>query len=173
METPPGTSGQVELVVREFQELSPRPWPTLAENQLVETTLEDFQQRSYWLYVPPGAPPVPIQVAGRAVWHVHLWRAGEASAAASEEAETSELASGQPLRVMRLAPALQSGWYQLTVYGGTSLSWSSEQQSFPLFIQVGVPYLTPYLRHPLPPFTFRLQLLPHQRRPDAVPPGAA
>ncbi len=154
VETPPGTSGQVELVVREFQELSPSPWPTLAENQLVETTLEDFQQRSYWLYVPPGAPPVPIQVAGRAASHVHLWRAGEASAAATEEAEATELASGQPLRVMRLAPALQSGWYQLTVYGGTPLSWSSEQQSFPLFIQVGVPYLTPYLRHQLPASPF-------------------
>lgn len=90
---------------------------------------------------------MPIQVAGRALGAVHLWRGGVSLEESPSEAATSELGSGQPLRVLRLAPRLQPGWYQLVVYGGSPLPWSSEAQSFPLFLQVGIPHLAPYLRH--------------------------
>jgi hypothetical protein len=151
VETPPLTSGQVRLLAREFQETSPTPFPTLEEGQLLELSLGDFEQRSFWLHVPAsreGEPvPVPIQVAGRALGAVHLWRGGVSLEESPSETATSELGSGQPLRVLRLAPRLQPGWYQLVVYGGPPLPWSSETQSFPLFLQVGVPHLPPYLRH--------------------------
>jgi len=163
--------GQVSLRAVSFAELNPSPAPQLPEQRRVETTLEDFQQRSYWLRV-EQEESVPLQVAGRALAQVRLWRNGVGGVGEEFESVEVDWGEGRPVRVLRGAPRLAPGWYLLTAYGGPPLTWSGASQEFPLILQRGVPLLPAVVRQrfELGPFgcdvlrlpaeaaTFRLEL---------------
>ncbi|MGC8916555.1 MAG: hypothetical protein ACP5NF_06205 [Thermoanaerobaculum sp.] len=158
--TPEFASGKVELSATEFRELASWPLPVLEEGELATSTLGDHEQRSFWLYVPeaaaagagpgasspPRAQPVPIQVAGRALAEVRLWQGGVVLVEAPVTQAQGQW-EGEPLRVLRLAPHLPPGWHLLTAYGGPPLPWSRKRDESPLFLEVGIPELAPYLRH--------------------------
>ncbi len=168
--------GQASLRAVSFAELNPSPAPQLPDQRRVEATLEDFQQRSYWLLV-EREEPVPLQVAGRALAQVRLWRNGVAGVGEKFESGEVDWGEGRPVRVLRGAPRLAPGWYLLTAYGGPPLTWSGSSQEFPLILQRGVPLLPTVVRQrfELGPFgcdvlrlpaeaaTFRLEL-PEPRR---------
>jgi hypothetical protein len=69
--------GEAKLELRGFQEVnaSSGKLPRLVELKPIDTTLGDFEQRSYWLEL-PTARTVVIEAAGRDLADLRIWKDG-------------------------------------------------------------------------------------------------
>ena len=74
----------------------------------VETTLADYEQRSWWISL-ESRRQVAFEAAGRRLTDLRLWRDGSWLHAAEPESEVTMPQPGRPLRVMRLAADLAAG----------------------------------------------------------------
>ncbi|HEY6548267.1 MAG TPA: hypothetical protein VI589_10185, partial [Vicinamibacteria bacterium] len=136
----PRASGEARLAARGFDELSgPQP-SLLVETKLVEASLDDFQQRSYWLVVKERRRVV-LEAAGRNLSDLRLWRDGQWLVDAAPRIERIEPRTGRPLLACRLATELEPGLYQVTAYGGPPQAWAEEGDAHPLFLRFGLPRL--------------------------------
>ncbi len=132
-------SGDVRLAVHTFEELHPDAVPALIEHRLVKTTLDDFQQRSYWVVVPERGW-VALEAAGRNLSDLRLWRGGWL-VDALPQALVSDADPERPLRHRRLRVWLERGFYRLTAYGGPAQPWPTDSDDHPLYLRSGTPSL--------------------------------
>ena len=98
-------AGEVGLSVRPFIEVSTPQPPLLVEGKPLSSSLQDFEQRSWWLQI-DTARRVVLEAAGRNLADLRLFRDGGWLVDASPARETIEPESGR-----RCAPAASSaGW---------------------------------------------------------------
>ncbi len=130
-------TGEARLEVRGFSELSAPQPPMLVETKLVESSLDDFQQRSFWLLVKERRR-VDLEAAGRNLADLRLWRDGQWLVDAAPETERTQPKVGQPLLACRLSTELEPGLYLVTAYGGPPQAWAQEAEVHPLFVRLGL-----------------------------------
>lgn len=125
-----------------FEELqegpSPQLLPALPHAETVVTTLGDLQQRSWWIEQREEAP-IALEVAGRAVSDLRLWRDG---AWLTPDLPACRVLDSAPQRVCRLAARLTPGRYQVTVYGGPLLPQATGGDDRSLRVRLGIPRMT-------------------------------
>ncbi len=134
----PKAKGRAKLAVREFVEQNGATPLRLVETKPVETTLADFEKRSWWISV-DGRRKVAFEAAGRNLADLRLWNGGSWLVAAEPESEVTTPRPGRPLRVMRLWADLEPGLYLLSAYGGPGEPWAEESADHPLSLLWGIP----------------------------------
>ena len=133
-------SGEVALEVEPFTEVGGEPAQQLVEHKLVSSSLEDLQQRSYWIHL-SSRQTLLLEAAGRSLGDLRLWHEGNWLLDLAPGEEIVEPAEGKPLRVRRLSAELGPGLYRLIAYGGTPLSWSETSSEQPFHLRMGIPRL--------------------------------
>ncbi|HEY6546968.1 MAG TPA: hypothetical protein VI589_03645, partial [Vicinamibacteria bacterium] len=136
----PRGTGEAALEVRGFAEAASEPPPMLVETRLVESSLEDFQQRSFWLLVKERRR-VELEAAGRNLADLRLWRDGQWLVDAHPATARTQPKVGQPLLACRLSTELEPGLYLVTAYGGLPQPWAEESAAHPLYMRFGLPRL--------------------------------
>ncbi len=137
-------SGTVTLKVYPSKELNiqpPRVDEYNDEYKVIQTSLDDFQQRSYWLDVRKRRK-FAIEAGGRNLTDLRLWKEGTWLVDISPSETKLEPHVGQPLAVYRLMADLNPGLYLLTAYGGQPEPWAETSDEHPLYIRLGVPGLS-------------------------------
>ena len=132
--------GRARLAVREFVEAGGATPLRLVEMKPVETTLDDFEKRSFWVSI-DGRRRVAFEAAGRNLADLRLWKGGTWLVAAEPESEVTTPRPGRPLRVMRLWADLEPGLYLLSAYGSPGEPWAEESPEHPLCLTWGFPQL--------------------------------
>lgn len=144
-----GATGDATLHVRAFEESqenpTPQSIPQLVELKPVIDTLEDFEQRSFWLPIETSRW-VHLEAAGRHLRDLRLWRDGTWLHDAQPTTEVLEPREGLPLLACRLAVRLEPGLYLLTAYGGLGQPWANadrvpDAETQPLHLRMGIPTL--------------------------------
>lgn len=138
--------GQAKLAAHAFVELQTPP-PLLVEHRLEQSTLGDFEQRSYWIEVHEKRF-VAIEAAARHLADLRLWRDGTWLVDAKPQLVQSQARPAQPLQIARLTAELAPGLYLLTAYGGPSLPWTEASTQKPFYLRMGIPTLAPAMRQP-------------------------
>ena len=139
----PQGSGTAQLKVAPFAELSGAR-DALPRRERVSATLQDLERRSWWLDAPTDNPVVSLEVVGRFLGDVRLWRDGTWLVDAQPRCDTVEPAEGQPQRRCRLSVRLEPGaLYLASAYGGPAEPWANESDAAPLSIQWDVPSIPP------------------------------
>jgi uncharacterized protein YecT (DUF1311 family) len=133
-------SGDAVLSLHPFAELNGPSIPRLPELRRVDTALEDFQQRSYWLEIAERRV-VAIEAAGRNLADLRLWRDGSWLVDAAPSADRIEPLPGKPLAVRRIVTTLEPGLYLLSAYGGPGETWATSSAEHPLHLRMGIPTL--------------------------------
>ncbi|MBN2370839.1 MAG: hypothetical protein JXO72_10135 [Vicinamibacteria bacterium] len=131
--------GTAKLSVRPFLEQNASPLK-LVELKPVTTTLDDFEQRSYWLDLKERRV-VQIEIGGRHLSDARIWKEGTWIVDTNPEIEIVAPRVGRPLRILRLVSDLEPGLYLLTAYGGPPLPWAEDDGSHPLHIRWEIPRL--------------------------------
>ncbi|MFZ5481954.1 MAG: hypothetical protein ACOZNI_34660 [Myxococcota bacterium] len=136
-------TGEARLGARPFAELNGEKPPLLPPLREVEATLADLQQRSWWVEVDG---PLYVEIVGRSLADVRLWREGKWLDATVPACETVEPVEGRPQTACRVAADPEPGLYQLVAYGGPAQPWADGDGGQPLWARVGVPPLPSALR---------------------------
>ena len=126
--------------MRGFTDLSGEEPRVLLETRLEETTLDDYEQRSYWLVLKERRRVV-LEAAGRNLADLRLWRDGQWLVDAYPLIERLQPKVGRPLLACRLATELEPGVYRVTAYGGPAQPWAEEGDAHPLYVRFGTPRL--------------------------------
>lgn len=129
--------GRATVAVHPFVEKNGPAPAKLVEHRLVTTTLEDFEQRSYWIEITERRTVV-FEAAGRNLHDLRLWRDGTWLVDRAPNADVTEPAVGRPLTVNRLVAELEPGIYLLTAYGGTPREWANDDGTHPFHLRFGV-----------------------------------
>ncbi|MCB9741528.1 MAG: hypothetical protein H6740_02870 [Alphaproteobacteria bacterium] len=132
--------GEVRVQVKGFEELNDQPFPVMPELRVMESSLGDLEQRSYWLDTRGGVNPV-LEVAGRNLADMRLWRDGSWLVDAQPSCQEVAPLEGKPMQRCTLSPSLEPGLYLLAVYGGPDLPWSEDEDQHPLYLRSGIPTL--------------------------------
>ena len=143
VESAPKGTGKVKVQARSFHERG-RPAgtaaPRLVETRLVQESLDDLEQVSYWLQI--GARRgVRLEAAGRNLADLRLWRDGAWLEGATPRCQAIQPVTGQPLWRCRLAAVLEPGLYLLTAYGGVAQPWAEGGDEHPFYLRWGEPRL--------------------------------
>jgi uncharacterized protein len=138
-------SGDAALAVHPFAELNGPELPRLPDIKRIDTALDDYKQRSYWIEVTERRT-VAIEAAGRNLADLRLWRDGNWLIDATPASEEIEPRPGEPLTVQRLVTVLEPGLYQLSAYGGPAKPWAKTSDAHPLYLRMGIPTLDAALR---------------------------
>src|SRR6266566_1841515 len=131
-------SGDAQLKVRDFTEQNAPEPPLLVELKAVETALDDYEQRSWWLEVKERRRVI-LEAAGRNLADLRLWTNGSWLVDAEPAREVVAAQPGRPMLVCRLAADLNPGLYLLTAYGGVSQPQAEESAEHPLHLRFGIP----------------------------------
>jgi uncharacterized protein YecT (DUF1311 family) len=155
-----GATGAVALTVTPFRDAAP-PAALPQPGFPLAATLQDGEQRAFWLLVPPDGA-VRIEAAGRALADLRLWRDGRDLAALAPAALRVEPASGHPLTDLRLDGKVEPGTYLAVVYGGAPMPWTDGDAAQPLFVRGGAsPALAEgWAGGPMGPFGSEVYALP-------------
>jgi hypothetical protein len=136
-------TGKAKVVVESFHEhrqpASATP-PRLVETRLVQESLDDLEQSSYWLQI-GGRRGVRLEAAGRNLADLRLWRDGSWLEGVEPVCQQIQPVVGQPLLRCRLAAILEPGLYLLTAYGGVAQPWSEGSDEHPFYLRWGEPRL--------------------------------
>jgi hypothetical protein len=133
-------TGEVSLQAHAFPELNSADIPQLIKYKIVSSALDDFQQRSYWLYL-KTAQVIAIEAAGRNLADLRLWKDGNWLVDSEPAISQVYPDPHRPLQVCQLNLRLEPGLYLLTAYGGPSQPWTEESKQHPLHIRYGIPSL--------------------------------
>ena len=137
-------SGQAKLIAHAFRELHEHP-PMLIEQRLERASLNDFEQRSYWLEIKEKRV-VALEAAGRNLADLRLWRDGTWLVNVSPQLTTNQARADHPLLIARLTAELEPGLYLVTAYGGLGQPWTEASDDKPFFLRFGIPTLGPAMR---------------------------
>lgn len=171
-------SGDITVTVRPFEEQNDKPLPRLPHERVLSTDLEDNEQRSYWIQVDgPDARWVSLEVAGRHLSDLRLWRHGSWLTDVTPDVSESEPEKGRPLEVRTIHTELEPGLYRVSAYGGPANTWARDNGNAPLHIRYGIPKLSSegWSQHETSPFgvdRWRVTSprdLFHLRLPEAAP----
>jgi hypothetical protein len=148
--------GEAKLSVQAFTEASTASAPRLIEDRLVEESLQDLQQRSWWLEVGPRSRLVTLEAAGRSLADLRLWKDGQWLVDAAPQIRVVQPHVGRPLLVCQLHTTLEPGLYLVSAYGGPSQPWAEESDEHPLYVRAGTPRLgvAGRRRYDISPFGF-------------------
>src|SRR6185369_9278803 len=133
-------TGKVKVLARTFRDRRPpgANAPRLVETRLVQESLDDLEQVSYWLEV-GSRRGVRLEGAGRNLADLRLWRDGSWLEGVEPRCQMIQPVVGQPLRRCRLAAVLEPGLYLLIAYGGVGQPWAEGADEHPLYIRWGEP----------------------------------
>ena len=131
-------SGDAQLKVRGFTEGNAPEPPLLVELKPVETGLDDYEQRSWWVEVKERRRVI-LEAAGRNLADLRLWTGGSWLVDAEPVREAVAAQPGRRMLVCRLAAELNPGLYLLTAYGGASQPQAEESAEHPLHLRFGIP----------------------------------
>ncbi|MBT3222816.1 MAG: hypothetical protein HN348_27380, partial [Proteobacteria bacterium] len=109
----------------------------LQELKPVRSTLDDLQQRSWWVEVESNQW-VNVEAVARHLGDLRFWLDGSWLVDVSPSCDTVEPHEGQPQRRCQLNAKLQPGLYLLSAYGGESLPWSIAGDDKPFYLQWGI-----------------------------------
>ncbi len=126
------------LKVYPFMELNAENPQYLSPLRDYRETLEDHQQRSYWIYLEKEST-IFFEVLGRNVSDVQLWRNGHWRVDLKRVGISSEPYEGNPLKGYRIVQKLEAGYYLLTMYGGEVVDWSEQSDKHPVYFRWEVP----------------------------------
>ncbi|MES2638038.1 MAG: hypothetical protein V4850_01090 [Myxococcota bacterium] len=129
-------TGDARVEARPFVEVNPRP-PLLPDIATVTTTLADLEQRSWWVNI-EADEAFAVELAGRSLADVRLWRDGQWLDPAAPTCEDITPDTPRPLRRCTLATKLGAGLWQLVAYGGPSVPWSVPDGDQPLHVRRGL-----------------------------------
>ncbi|HEV7506293.1 MAG TPA: hypothetical protein VGS07_15415 [Thermoanaerobaculia bacterium] len=134
-------TGKVKVTARSFLERrAGAPVPRLVETRLVQESLDDLEQVSYWLEI--GARRgVRLEAAGRNLADLRLWRDGSWLEGVTPRCQQIQPVIGQPLQRCRIASVLEPGLYLLTAYGGVAQPWAAGADEHPFYLRWGEPKL--------------------------------
>lgn len=132
-------SEPVQLSVTEFEELETEA-RVLQDGRLVQTSLGDFSQRSYWIEI-TATERVFVEAAGRHLTDLRVWKDGTWLHGAQPSCQTTMPEEGKPLWHCTLDASLSPGLYRVTAYGGASQAWTTTGDEQPLYVRRGVPAL--------------------------------
>ena len=133
-------TGEVTLQAHAFSELNSAAVPQIVKYKIISGALDDFQQRSYWLYL-ESREVVAIEAAGRNLADLRLWKDGNWLVDTQPQISQTFPDPHKPLQVCQLNLTLEPGLYLLTAYGGPSQAWTETSQEHPLHIRYGIPEL--------------------------------
>ena len=136
--------GKVKLAAHAFRELQEHP-PLLVEHRFERSSLNDFEQRSYWIEIKEKRV-VALEAAGRHLADLRLWRDGSWLVDATPQMTLSQAKTGQPLFITRLTTELNPGLYLLTAYGGPGQTWTEPSEENPFYLRFGIPTIAPTMR---------------------------
>lgn len=136
----PNATGDTALELTRYMENSSSAIAELPDGDLVETSLVDFEYRSYWISI-DSLSDFFVLAAGRSLTRVELWRQGGWVEPVRHHFEQTQPSPGKPLQVHQIARKLSPGRYRLTFYAGAPLPWASGEDSFPLYIRRGLTML--------------------------------
>ena len=134
-------SGKVKVLAQGFAERrGAAASPRLVETRLVQDSLDDLEQISYWLEIKErrGAR---LEAAGRNLADLRLWRDGSWLEGIAPVCSQIQPVVGQPLWRCRLAAVLEPGLYLLTAYGGPAQPWAAGADEHPFYLRWGEPKL--------------------------------
>jgi hypothetical protein len=114
--------------------------PSLVENKLVQDSLDDLRQLSWWLQL-TARREVRLEAAGRNLADLRLWRDGSWLEEAAPSCAPIQPVTGQPLLRCEVAATLPAGLYLLVAYGGPPQPWSEQAAEHPLYLRWGYPRL--------------------------------
>ncbi len=154
-------AGAARLEIRPFVEVSAPQPALLVEGKPLSSTLQDFEQRSWWLQI-DKARRVILEVAGRNLSDLRLFRDGGWLIDAAPARETLEPEPGRPLRSCRIVARLEPGLYLLTAFGGADEPWPAGGKEHPLHLRFGIPSLgeTGRTRYRVGPFGYDRFVVP-------------
>jgi hypothetical protein len=135
-----GGSGVVRIEVLPFRDPRTGPAPRLPETRLLDQTLDDLEQLSWWLEVAERRE-VRAEAAGRNLADLRLWRDGSWLDTAAPECVVIQPVVGRPLQRCRIATVLLPGLYLLVASGGPSQPWAEAGDEHPLHVRWGAPRL--------------------------------
>ncbi|RPI21040.1 MAG: hypothetical protein EHM61_25720, partial [Acidobacteria bacterium] len=141
----PGATGKASIVVRPFAEKNDTPPSLLVDFREVESSLADFEQRSYWIEVKQQRR-VLLEAAGRSLGDLRLWKDGKWLVETTPSTQVVQARPGRPLLVCQLSAELDPGLYLLTAYGRPPQPWAEDSQEHPLYLRSGIPRLGLALR---------------------------
>jgi hypothetical protein len=146
-------AGDVRLEMRPFIEASAPPLSLLVEGKPLSLTLQDFEQRSWWLRI-DKARRIIVEAAGRNLADLRLFRDGGWLVDVAPVRATIEPEPGRPLRSCRIVTRLEPGLYLLTAFGGADEPWPAAGKEHPLHLRFGIPSLgdTGRTRYRMGPF---------------------
>jgi hypothetical protein len=133
-------TGQLRIRVVRAREQNSAPFNRLPKEQWLETELLDGQQRS-WSLVLDKAQTLSLEVAGRYLADLRLWRDGEWLEGYLAQATVFNQQSNQPLAGRQLHAYLPPGRYRLVAYGGQGVGWADNSEAAPLYLRRGIPAL--------------------------------
>ncbi|MFT7519280.1 MAG: hypothetical protein ACI9MC_001420, partial [Kiritimatiellia bacterium] len=133
----PDGDGVASLLMVPFTELNAKA-VRLRELQPIVSTLDDYQQRSWWIEI-KDRRPVAFEATGRHLADLRIWRDGSWLVDASPECSEFEPNEGQPWTDCQLTSTLQPGLYQVKAYGGPGRAWTEQSNAKPLHLQWSVP----------------------------------
>ncbi len=129
-----GATDPVSLTVTPFHDAAP-PRAAPGGGRTLAATLQDGEQRSFWLAVPDGRLP-PIEAAGRSLADLRLWRNGRDLQPLQALVAEPQPVPGHPLHDLRLRGTVEPGTYLLVAYGGPPLAWTAGNDQ-PFLLRAG------------------------------------
>lgn len=136
----PASEGKAALEVHPYAEANGDPLSELLEGRLIGASLRDLERRSYWIHL-DNRRSVVLEAAGRNLSDLRLWRDGSWLVDVAPQMEVRQPEEGRPLKVLNISTVLEPGFYLVAAYGGPELSWARDDNSNPLYLRYGIPFL--------------------------------
>jgi hypothetical protein len=111
-----------------------------APGTLHQMTLNDFEQRSYWIRV-TEEDPLLLEAMGRSLRDVRIWKDGVWVIERQPSVGSYSAVSGQSMGYVQAHFELEPGDYLVTFYGGARRSWEEESGENPFYVRRGARYL--------------------------------
>ena len=129
--------GTLKLAVHPFVEIgSSDKLLSIEAYQIKSSSLEDLQQRSFWLHLKKRRI-LRLEAIGRNLKDCRLWRDGVWLEDIKPHFSTYEPVNGQPMRYAEFYHDLNPGVYRLTFYGGAAMAWSDDSGAYPFSLRMG------------------------------------
>ena len=138
--------GTAKLSVEPFRDArkaslaQPAGAPQLVERKLLQESLDDLCQLSYWLQLDERRE-VRLEAAGRNLADVRLWQDGSWLEDVQPSCAAIQPVTGRPLLRCEIAATLAAGLHLVTAYGGAPQPWSEDAAEHPLYLRWGYPRL--------------------------------
>ena len=130
----PQVTGEVDLSVTAFSDAAAAAGAPVRGR--FNSELSDFQQRRFWLTVPPG-DPLRLEAAGRSLADLRLWWNGADLVALTPVVRTIEPTPGHPITDIVLQGTVPPGSYELVAYGGRAQTWADGSAAQPFHLRNG------------------------------------